>query len=420
MENEIILTKSFYYKKTSKEFEELDNLCFKSKNLYNATLYRIRQYYFEHNKYLNYKSINKEFTNENQFDYRQLPAKVSKHVQMLVDKNFKSFFALLKLKEKGKYDKPIKIPKYLHKVKGRQVLNYEKGALSFKKAGYIKLSKTNILIPLCEIKKEKVQFVRIIPLNNEYKIELGYKKETKPIIFNENTASIDLGINNLVTLVSNKDSLIIDGRKIKSINRLYNKKLAEYTSELIIKNNKYSSKKIIALTNKRNKRVDYYLHKTSRMLVNHLVLNNISKLIIGYNKNLKQDINKGHVNNQNIVQVPLLKLVQMLEYKCRLEGILVIQHEESYTSQASFLDNDFIPTYGEEKDKEYEFSGYRMKRGLYKSKKLKKCINADLNGALNIMKKYYINTLKEKVKWEELYSELIAVSSKPLHKLRVS
>lgn len=111
-------------------FQECDALCFLSKNLYNATLYAQRQSFFD-DDFKNYYEVNARFTQENQVDYRNLPAKVSKQVQMLVDKAFKSFFALTKKKEEGDYDKPVRLPKYLKKD-GRQVINYEKGALSIK------------------------------------------------------------------------------------------------------------------------------------------------------------------------------------------------------------------------------------------------------------------------------------------------
>ena len=136
----MVLVEKHIIKPKHKYYDEIDNLCWLSKNLYNSTLYNVRQYYFENKKLLKYQVINKMYVDTNNTDYRALPAKVSKCTQMLVEHNFKSFFALLKLKSKGIYDKPMKIPKYLDKKKGRQVVHYEKGAISFKEQGYIKLS----------------------------------------------------------------------------------------------------------------------------------------------------------------------------------------------------------------------------------------------------------------------------------------
>ena len=140
------LVKQIYFKPSHKYFKEFDKLCFLSKNLYNATLYAVRKYFFETGSYLNYNSVNKMFTLANNVDYRALPAKVSKHTQMMVDKSFKSFFALVGKKKNNQYNSPVKIPKYLKKNTGRQVVHYEKGALSFRKNGFIKLSGTDIYI----------------------------------------------------------------------------------------------------------------------------------------------------------------------------------------------------------------------------------------------------------------------------------
>lgn len=174
----MILVEQINYKKSHKDFDELDALCFLSKNLYNSTLYKVREHFFKTNEYLSYYVINKLFIKENQKDYRALPSKVSQHTQRLVDENFKSFFALLKKKKEGNYDTKIKIPRYLDKIKGKQVVLYDKQSLSFKKKGYIHLSKTNIFIK-SDFNKEDVKFIRIVPKNNLITIEIGYEKEEK-------------------------------------------------------------------------------------------------------------------------------------------------------------------------------------------------------------------------------------------------
>ena len=181
----MVLVEKHIIKPKHKYYDELDNLCWLSKNLYNSTLYNVRQYYFENKKLLKYQVINKIYVDTNNEDYRALPSKVAKHTQMLVEHNFKSFFGLLKLKEKGKCNKPVKIPKYLNKKTGRQVVHYEKGAISFKEQGYIKLSKTNIKIKT-NLTKDKVQFIRLVPKNNHIIIEIGYNVIEKEIIQNNN------------------------------------------------------------------------------------------------------------------------------------------------------------------------------------------------------------------------------------------
>ena len=171
--------------------------------------------------------------------------------------------------------------------------------------------------------------------------------------------------------------ILINGKPLKSINQYYNKKLANLKSKL--RNEKKTSKRIKSLTNKRNNKVNDYLHKTSRLITNYLVSNNINTLVVGKNKEWKQDVNIGKKNNQNFVQIPHSRLIDMLLYKCKLRGINVIITEESYTSKCSFLDDEGI-----KKHKVYK--GNRIKRGLFKSSE-GVLINADVNGSLNILKK---------------------------------
>ncbi len=373
-------------------YQELDNLCFLSKNLYNATLYEVRQHFFKTKKYLNYNAINKQFTDENQPDYRALPAKVSKMIQMLVDSNFKSFFGGVK---SDKVKNP-KIPNYLNK-NGRQIVTYTKQALSFQKEGYVKLSKTNIYIKI----DKRIKFVRIVPKGNHISLEMGYEKKEEKPKKNKNIASIDLGINNLITLVSNTaNPLIINGKPLKSINQYYNKQKGQKKS-ILMSQGKKTSKSLERLNLKRNNKVKDYIHKSTFKVVNHLVSNQISKLVIGYNKGWKQDIAIGKRNNQNFVNIPFYMIVEQLKYKCKLKGIEVVIQEESYTSKCSFLDK-------EEVKKHSNYKGKRVKRGLFKSSK-GILINADVNAALNILKKSM-----KKVAWDEIYSDLVEVSRTPL------
>ena len=176
------LVRQIIYKRSDPEYSEMDELCFKSKNLYNATLYAVRQSFIKSGEYLNYYRINKIFKEENNVDYRALPAKVAQHTQMLVDFAMKSFFALVKKKKKEGYDKKIRLPKYLDKVKGRMTMHYERGALSFKKRkGYIHLSKTEIFVKLPEdLNENDIKFARIVPGCGKITLEIGYEKEPEP------------------------------------------------------------------------------------------------------------------------------------------------------------------------------------------------------------------------------------------------
>lgn len=371
---------SIVIKRNNPLYNEIDDLCFKSKNLYNATLYCERQHYFNNKKFLFFYSINKKFVSENNIDYRALPAKVSKQVQMSVNEVLMSF---IKLKQK---ELPAKFPKYLNK-NARYILRYEKGALSFKQKGFIKLSKTNILIKN-NIDRDKIQMVRLIPKKGYYIIEILYKIKIKDKQCDLKYASIDLGINNLATLTSPEFSpRIYNGKPLKSINQYANKKISIYKS--MLKNKQYISHRINFLQMKRDFKIDDYLQKTAKDLVNYLVSQTITTLIVGKNKGWKQNTNMGKRNNQNFNSIPFYKFENKLKYLCKENVINYYEQEESYTSKSSFLDDDYLPTYSELVNEKYKFSGKRIKRGLYQTK-YKKNINADVNGSLNILKKFLI------------------------------
>lgn len=206
--------------------------------------------------------------------------------------------------------------------------------------------------------------------------------------------SIDLGIDNLCTCISNvTKSFIINGKPIKSINQFYNKQKSKFQSELKLKNHKNQSNRLYRLSLKRNNKIKDYFHKVSKYIVNQLVEQSINTLIIGKNNGWKQETKLGNKNNQNFVSIPFEILINMLKYKCKLQGINVILQEESYTSKASFFDNDYIPVCNSDY-KHYNFSGKRIKRGLYVTNNI--LINADINGSLNILRKY-LNVVCEEI-----------------------
>ena len=392
---------SIVVKKNNPLYKEIDRVCLLSKNLFNSTLYAERQSLFKDGVFKFYNKINKEFVTNNQVDYRALPAKVSKHTQMRVDEAIKSF---IKSKKSNVNFKP-KLPKYLDKD-GRFVTEYESGALSFKKDGFIKLSKTNIIFPT-KFKKEDVKVVRLIPKTGYYLIEVLYDKKIKKIKNKRNKkfASIDLGLNNLATVTSNSfNPFIINVKPLKSINQYSNKMIAKYQS--LLPNKQYSSKKINFIRYKREMKVNDYLSKSANCLVNYLVSQSIDVLVIGTNPGCKQNINIGKRNNQNFTNIPFYKFKNKLAYLCEEAGIEVVEQEESYTSKSSFLDNDPIPTYPN--SSKISFSCKRICRGLYKSKN--KTINADVNGSLNILKKYLISNAA----WNgKIFSDLVEACSTP-------
>ena len=401
-ESELILSERHIISCSHPYFSECDYLTFLGKNLYNATLFYQRASFFKKD-FQNYYAVNKVFTHENQADYRALPAKVSKQVQMLVDKSFKSYFALVKKKAKGDYDSPVRIPKYLHKVKGRCTLPYPKDALSFKKEGIVKFSKTGIELPT-KIEKGRIQGARIVPKGNHFVIEILYKEMKKPLVSEtiQKVAFIDPGLNNLITVTSNAFfPLLYSGKKLKSINQLANKRIAQLKSALS-KKGLYTSPLLVSIYNKRSRRITDSLHKLSSHLVNQFVSYQIDTVVFGHNLGQKQDIQLGSVVNQNFVQLPFYQLISLLKYKCELQGIRFVTTEESYTSKCSFLDLEPI-------SKQKEYLGKRIKRGLFQSKKGIR-INADINGSLNIGRKYLT---KLGLYTDALHKELVSYMVNP-------
>ena len=370
----MILSERHIIKQSNNYYKELDNLCYLSKNLYNSALYAIRQHYFNTGKYLNKFELINQFTKNNQKDYIALPRKVSQQIIYQVDQNFKSFFNSIKSKN---MNHKISIPKYLDK-NGRFEVIYTNQAISNKLLKENKLQLSGLKEFILPIKHNSIKQSRIIHKGNHLIIEILYEVKEKEYLNNNRYCSIDLGINNLCTIGSNViKPIIINGKPLKSINQYYNKKLATLKSRQT--NKQFNKQKIQKLNFKRNNKINDYLHKSSHYIVNHLVSNNIANLVIGLNKEWKQETNIGKVNNQNFVQIPHSKLIEMLKYKCQLEGINVIVREESYTSKCSFIDNESIC-------KHENYLGKRIKRGLFVSKE-KRIFNADLNGALNILKK---------------------------------
>ena len=396
VEGYLILSERHLIFKGHDYYSECDKLTFLAKNLYNATLYYQRNSFFNQS-FKNYYKVNKEFTHNNQVDYRALPTKVSKQVQMLVDKAFKSYFALVKKKQNKSYDKPVSLPNYLNKTSGRCTAPYPKDALSLKNKGFIKLSKTNIIIKT-KIPKDKIQAVRIVPKGNHFVLEVLYKQPVdKPISDKiERVAFVDPGLNNLMTVTSNCfNPILYSGRDLKSINQLANKNISKLKSKLS-KQGLLTSPLLKSVYSKRKRRIADKLHKISYHLMNQLVSHNIDTVIFGHNKGQKQDIKLGKKNNQNFVQIPISQLIHILKYKCKLKGIRFIVTEEFYTSKCSFLDLEDIR--GQE-----IYAGKRVKRGLFKSYS-NSYINSDVNGSLNIGRKWLT---KQSLYSDKLHSELV-------------
>ena len=390
------LTVKQQVKHLSKEdYITIRELCHTAKNLANEAIYNVRQHYFTEGEFLKYE---KNYTLlKNSPNYKALNSNMAQLILKEVDGSFQSFFGLLKLVKQGKYAfTDCKLPHYLPKdgyttliigfvrLKGNQLtLPFSN---SFKKTH----KSVEITIPPILLDKT-IKEIRMIPKANARFFEIQYIYEAECIQRNLNTnnaLALDLGINNLVTAVSNSgQSFIIDGKRLKSINQWFNKENARLQS---IKDKQHFSRKPTnrqkAVARNRNNKVNDYMNKTARRVIDYCIINNIGTLVVGYNETFQLNSHIGKQNNQNFVNIPYGQLRNKLEYLCKLNDIVFVKQEESYTSKSSFWDRDDLPVYNADNPKEYPFSGRRLHRGLYKTAS-GKTINADVNGALNIMRK---------------------------------
>ena len=389
------------------EYKTIRELCHIAKNLTNQAIYNIRQYYFAEGKYLSYpKNYELLKTSEN---YKLLNSNMAQQILKEVDGSFKSFFGLLKLAKEGKYNiKDCRLPHYLSKDGYTSLI-----------IGFVRLSGNKLIIPYSnsykknhkqiEIKipkvleDKKIKEIRIIPKGKARFFEIQYIYEAEEIqrkLNRKNVLAVDLGVNNLVTAVTNEGkSFIIDGKKVKSINQWYNKengRLQKIKDKQGISNKKTTNRQK-SITKNRNNKINDYISKAARKVIDYCIENDIGKLVVGYNEELQRKSKIGKKNNQTFVNIPFGKLYSKLEYLTKLNNIVLVKQEESYTSKASFWDKDEIPVYEEDNKKIYKFSGKRIYRGMYKSSK-GKLINSDVNGALNILRKSSVVSL------ERLYS----------------
>ena len=387
------LVEQHVIKRDDPRYAVIDEAAFKSKNLYNAALYEVRQAFIFQEKYLNYNKMDKLMQSHEA--YQALPRKVSQWVLKGLHANWTKFFKGLEAyKEKpSKFTGRPHLPNYKHKTDGRNLLVYTDQAISAPalRRGLIKLSMLPITI---ETKQDPTTFkqVRIVPRNGYYMVEVvDEKKLIQAKVDPSFCVGIDLGVTNLAAIAANREGFIpqlVNGRPIKAWNQWYNKRRKELTKKLPKAERERVTKQMERITNTRNWRINHYLHKASKHIIDFLVEQGVGTIIIGKNPLWKQESNMGKRNNQNFVQIPHARFIDMLTYKADLVGIQVEVTEESYTSKASFLDLDEIPEYRPNDDEKHIFSGKRIGRRnrLYRTKD-GRIICADVNGAYNILRK---------------------------------
>jgi putative transposase len=375
--------------KSDPRYSMIDEAAFKSKNLYNAGNYEVRQSYIHIEKYLNYNEVQRRMQSHEA--YKALPAKVSQQVLMQLHHDWDAFFKARDayVLDPSKFLGCPKLPGYKHKTEGRNMLVYTIQAISRGKKGLQRgIIKPSMLTIEVQTKHKDIDQVRIVPRKGFYVVEAVYEQEVKQAEVNPAYyAGIDIGMNNLVALASNKpnfQTVIVNGRPVKSVNQFYNKRKADLQKQL---GHTGTTKRMERMTNKRNRRIDHYMHTASKRIIDLLVKEGIGVLCIGKNDAWKQNSEMSKRVNQNFVNIPHARFIAMLTYKAELVGITVKITEESYTSKASLLDLDPLPVpdpnNGGEK---HTFSGKRVKRGLYRASDGRK-INADINGAGNIVRK---------------------------------
>jgi len=353
--------------------------------------------------YVNYHFLDALFKSMKQQDYRALPTQTSQGIMKTVFQNWKSFYGSLREYKiaPGKFKARPNIPKYCRSMEKEVLFSNQDSVIKDHK--YLKFPKTKVQLNIGKLGFTEGTFkqVRVIPKHGHYVVELVFElplvPQTKEI--NHRYLSVDLGIDNLAAIVTNtgQKPVLIKGKNIKAANQRFNQLKAHYQGILRQgkqpKEGPFTSKRLEQISNKRYSQIKDLFHKASAHIEGIALEENIETIIIGRNKDWKQQSNMGTKNNQSFVSIPHGLLVQMITYKAERHGIRIILAEESYTSKASFLDLDDLPVYGE-KDGTMAFSGKRVKRGLYRTKN-GTLINADVNGAANIMRKTFERAFEE-------------------------
>ena len=385
-------------------FPMISGFCHLAKNLYNHANYLVRNRFIETGEWMRYDELDKTLKKDLEYpDYKAMPtAQSAQQVLRLLDKNWKSFFAAIKdwKEHKDKYLGRPKMPGYKEKdgtfilVMTNQNCQYADGKIRFPKAfcgfevvpEFASLPTSGNDVPGVEGKRIFISFqqVRFVPNGTDIVMEVVYAIEPVPQKeCNGRYAGIDIGVDNLLTMAANTGAapLIVNGKIPKSMNQLYNKRIAELKSVCKQMTGRNSSNRVREFTAKRNRKIDDYLHKASRLVIEECIRQDITVIVIGQNKKWKQGSKLSKRVNQHFVQLPFARLIQMIEYKAKENGIAVILTEESYTSGTSFLD-------GEAPVKENYDKSRRIHRGLFKAND-GRLINADVNGAFQILRKVF-------------------------------
>lgn len=373
----------------------LEFICTQANKLTNCGIYLARQLYFKANYYIGKYDLEKEY--KSYVHYKSLYSQAAQQVLRSAYESFQSYRELKTAYSKREIDSKPRLPKY--RKKGYAVVSYPKQALKLKDnfiriplgkqvKAWFGLDSFQILMPR-NLNFADIKELRILPKNKSFYAEFVYEKKVSLSSVDKNhVLGIDPGLNNWLTCVSNVGtSFIVDGLHLKSMNRWYNKQVSTIKEK---KSQGFWNNKLAAITEKRNRQIRDGINKAARIVINHCLAYKIGTVIFGWNKGNKTEIELGQKNNSEFVPIPTARLKDRIAQLCTSYGIEFIETEESYTSKCSYLDNDFLPTYGSEKPAAWKPSGKRTKRGLYRTAN-NWYLNADCNGAANIIRKVSTN-----------------------------
>lgn len=397
-------------KKNNSYYQMFCDFTHKAKNLYNHANYVVRNEFVTNGKWVRSNDLDKILRADTEYDdYRQMPtAQSAQQILRLLDDNWKSFFKAIKewSRNKSKFLGRPKLPNYKPKngkimlILTNQNVKLKDGVLHFPKC-FNGFNFTPVCIRLDNF--ISFQQLRIIPKGNCFEMEVVYKIEIpdNKLPDNRKYLSIDIGLDNLATVVNNfnEKPFIINGKGLKSVNKYFNKLLAHYQEIAKRMNNKYSTNRISRITQKRNNKIKDYMHKASNYIIQYALSENANTIVIGNNKNWKQKSVMNKNINQSFVGIPHLTFIKMIGYKAENVGLNVVLTEESYTSGTSFLDNEDPVESNYNKKR-------RIHRGLFVSNKGMK-INADVNGAYQIMKKVFPNAYAEGIEGVALHPVVV-------------
>lgn len=404
-------------------FSDLKSMVLLAAKLRNKAVFFTRQHFFnktgrdfqydmfEHieSKYVSYNTLYRYLYDTTDFNFFSLPSTVAQDILRNVNNEWSSYKELLAKKKRGEYDGKINIPGYSDtKNEATYSITFYKSNLSKNslEKGIVNIPTTDISIKTT-IPAEKIRTVKVSYQTGQCFVDVVYDAPngTPAKQDNGNYLAIDLGLNNLLTIISNLSNfrpIIIDGRELKSINWYYNKTISEYTKKKAEENPYFDSDEYTRrLWKDRYNILHDYIHLIAQRVVEIAVVNRINTIVIGHNKRWKDELPFRKNVKQNFAYLPYSLLIDYIKMKASFFGITTVEQEESYTSKASFIDDDFIPVYKEGDKTEYEFSGQRIKRGLYKTKN-GILINADVNGAYNILRKYLNVSSKEIITRESI------------------